>query len=230
MLCFWNLARFQPPGAPHWGGVHEALVKSAKLAMTNVLESEQEKRKHLRDHELRTVLSEVTGFLNSRPLTYESTDTGDSRALTPNHFLLLRSNITVPPGDYAKMDTRDHFRYVQSLVNKIWDKWTTEYLPNLLARKKWAKMTDNLEVGDVVLLVGSPEPRSRWRVGVIETTHPGSYGLVRAVSVKTEAGTVTRPITKVCPLNRRASTEPLSDSSSPDERVGGGWNDESSGR
>lgn len=194
--------KFQPPGAPHWGGVHEALVKSAKTAMMNVLDEEQTVRRHLRESELRTVLCEVTGFLNSRPLTYESSDPGDCRALTPNHFLLLRSNATVPPGDYPRLDPRDHFRYVQSVIDKVWERWTIQYLPNLLARKKWATLKNNLKVGDSVLLVGSPEPRSRWKLGVVEATHPGLDGLVRAVSVKTDTGITTRPITKVCPLNR----------------------------
>jgi hypothetical protein len=138
------------------------------MAMVNILAKEQSVRIHLRDHELRTVLCEVTTFLNSRPLTYESTDPGDGRALTPNHFLLLRSNASVPPGDYARLDTRDHFLYVQGVVDKVWERWITQYLPNLLARRKWTSLKDNLRVGDPVLLVGSPEPRNRWKIGVVE--------------------------------------------------------------
>ncbi|TRY80472.1 hypothetical protein TCAL_13355, partial [Tigriopus californicus] len=65
-----------------------------------------------------TVLCEVMGMLNSRPLTYESSDPGDCRALTPNHFLLQRSNSSVPPGEYASLNTRDHSRYVQAIVDK----------------------------------------------------------------------------------------------------------------
>lgn len=212
--------KFQPPGAPHWGGVHEALVKSAKQAMINVIEGEQKVRRHLRDHELRTVLCEVMGLLNSRPLTYESSDPGDCRALTPNHFLLQRSNSNVPPGEYYSLNTRDHFRYVQAIVDKVWDLWTLQYLPNLLTRKKWAIPRGNLNVGDRVLLVGSSEPRSKWRVGVIHKTHPGSDGLVRAVTIKTDDGEVTRPITKVCPLDppRTVDLEPANGA----ERASGG--------
>ena len=40
---------------------------------------------------LRTALVEAEGILNSRPVTYVSSDEDDIEALTPNHFLLLRA-------------------------------------------------------------------------------------------------------------------------------------------
>jgi hypothetical protein len=76
-----------PPLAPHWGGVHYALIRSAKSAMRHVLEI-GEKMRLLRDYELATLYSEVTGFSNNRPLTYTSNDPADGY-LTPNNFLLL---------------------------------------------------------------------------------------------------------------------------------------------
>lgn len=39
------------------------------------------------DEVLRTLLFEVSGILNSRPLTYTSSDPGDFRSLTPSDFL-----------------------------------------------------------------------------------------------------------------------------------------------
>lgn len=114
------------------GGVHEALIKYAKRALTKVLGEEQGARRHLREHEVRPTLYEVMGFLNSRPLTFESTDPDDARALTPNHFLIQRANVYVPPGVYAAKNPREHFHYVQGIVDRIWSRWTNEYLPNLL--------------------------------------------------------------------------------------------------
>ncbi|TRY61974.1 hypothetical protein TCAL_13667 [Tigriopus californicus] len=102
----------------------------------------------------------------------ESTHPGDGRALTPNHFFLLGSNSSVPPGDYARLDTGDHFRSGQGVVDMVWKRWTTQYLPNLLSRRKWTSLKDNLQVGDPVLVVGSPEPHNCWKMGVVETTHP----------------------------------------------------------
>lgn len=59
---------------------------------------------------------------------------------------------------------------------------------------------DNLGVGDEVLVIGAPEPRGMWKTGLVSEVHPGRDGLVRAVTVTTDTGVLTRPITKVCLL------------------------------
>ena len=74
--------RFNPPGAPHFGGAHEAMVKSAKKAIYAVLGSSE-----VTDEELMTAFTGVESLLNSRPLTYQTADSRDDVPLTPNHFL-----------------------------------------------------------------------------------------------------------------------------------------------
>ncbi|XP_067030727.1 uncharacterized protein [Acropora muricata] len=86
--------RFQPPAANHMSGVWERLVRSVKKAMKAVLGS----RSALVDLEaLRTVFAEVTSILNSRPICSSSDDPKDMEPLTPNHLLLQRRNLFVPP-------------------------------------------------------------------------------------------------------------------------------------
>eukprot|EP00094_Tigriopus_californicus_P014478 TCALIF_14070-PA protein Name:"Protein of unknown function" AED:0.18 eAED:0.21 QI:0/0/0/1/1/1/2/0/79 len=46
-------------------------------------------------------------------------------------------------------------------------------------------------------------------VGVVEATQLGLDGLLRVLSVKTEGGTVTRPITKVYSFNQREKADSL---------------------
>ena len=59
--------KFQSPSAPHFGGAHESLVRSTKLALYRALDKE---KKGLPTEEmLRTLLFEVAGLLNSRTLT-----------------------------------------------------------------------------------------------------------------------------------------------------------------
>lgn len=70
---------FQPAQTPHFGGSHESLVRSVKNAMYAALDQEKAV--------LRTILFEVSGLLNSRPLMYTSSDPDDFRSLTPNDFL-----------------------------------------------------------------------------------------------------------------------------------------------
>ena len=74
--------KFNPPGASHFGGFYEALIKSSKRAINAVLGNAD-----ITDEELLTAITGAEGLLNSRPLTYQSSDPKDEPVLTPNHFL-----------------------------------------------------------------------------------------------------------------------------------------------
>ena len=56
---------FNPPGAPHFGGAHEVMVKAAKKAIYEVLSSSD-----VTVEELIAVVTGAESLLNSRPLTY----------------------------------------------------------------------------------------------------------------------------------------------------------------
>ena len=73
---------FNRPLAPHFGGVHEAMIKSAKKAIRAILSNAD-----INDEELMTTFIGVEALLNSSPLTYQSADSKDATPLTPNHFL-----------------------------------------------------------------------------------------------------------------------------------------------
>ncbi|XP_055585028.1 uncharacterized protein LOC129737888 [Uranotaenia lowii] len=84
---------FNPPGAPHMGGVWERLVRSVKTALNDGYSKGK-----LDDEGLMTLIVEAEGIVNSRPLTYLPLDSAEYEALTPNHFLLGSSNgIKQPP-------------------------------------------------------------------------------------------------------------------------------------
>ena len=73
---------FNPPLAPHFGGVHEIMIKAAKKAIYAFLNNAD-----VNDEKLSTVFIGAEALLNSRPLTYHSSNLKDSVPLTPNHFL-----------------------------------------------------------------------------------------------------------------------------------------------
>jgi transposase InsO family protein len=73
---------FQPPRTPHFGGAHESLVRSTKRAMYRALEEEKQQWRYPTEDTLRTILFEVAGLLNCRPLTYVSSDPTDIPALS----------------------------------------------------------------------------------------------------------------------------------------------------
>ena len=75
--------KFNPPAAPHFGGVWERLVRSCKKAMYAVLGT-----RSVTEDVLATTMCLVEQILNGRPLTPVSSDVSDLNALTPNDFLI----------------------------------------------------------------------------------------------------------------------------------------------
>ena len=83
--------KFNPPGAPHFGGIWERLVQSCKKVMIAILDN-----RSLTDEVLSRTTCLVEQILNARPLTAVSDDQEDLTALTPNHFLLEREKASAP--------------------------------------------------------------------------------------------------------------------------------------
>ena len=144
----WN---FQPPRTPHFGGAHESLVKSAKRSLYSALEIEDNGLRHPTEDVLRTLLYEVAGLLNTRPLTYVSSDPEDFRPLTPNDFLNRSPTAYPPAGNFDDANPREHYRYLQRTLNLFWDIWKSVYLQSLSARKKWKVQRQNFAVGNIVV-------------------------------------------------------------------------------
>ncbi|XP_043199886.1 uncharacterized protein LOC122369305 [Amphibalanus amphitrite] len=191
----WN-----PPAAPHMGGVWERLIASVKRALRAVLGNQ-----FVTDDVLYTALVEVEYMLNGRPLTYVSTDERDPEALTPNHLLLGYSSdkgAGLPPGVFGEHDllSRRRWRHSQALAQHFWKRWRKEYLPTLLARQKWLNETDNMKVDDVVLIVDENTPRGHWPLAKVTAVHLSSDGKIRSADVKTASGTYKRPVHKLCLL------------------------------
>ena len=127
--------------------------------------------------------------MNSRPITTVSSDPNDIEPLTPNHLLLLKSEVALPPGLFKKEDSlsRRQRRQVQYLGDLFWRRWSKEYLPLLQLRKKWVKPKRNLAVGDVVLILTEASHRNSWPLGRIVETFPDKRGFVRRVRVRTKS-------------------------------------------
>ena len=74
--------QFDRPVAPHFGGVFESMIKSAKQALKSIRGNAD-----VTDEELITAICGAGSLLNSRPITYVSSDPKDLTPLTPNHFV-----------------------------------------------------------------------------------------------------------------------------------------------
>jgi hypothetical protein len=76
--CEWH---FNPPGAPHFGGLWEAAIKSTKTHLKKVVGAQV-----YTIEEMTTLVTRIEGVLNSRPLQPLSSDPNDLDALTPGLF------------------------------------------------------------------------------------------------------------------------------------------------
>ena len=76
---------FNPPAAPHFGGGHESLVKSAKRSAYAILQNAD-----VTNEELETCFTGVKKLLNSRPLIYQSADHRDYVPLDQVIFSMAR--------------------------------------------------------------------------------------------------------------------------------------------
>ena len=83
--------KFNPPGALHFGGVWERLVRSCKKAMVAIL-----RNRSLTNEVLLTTMCLIEQTLNARPFTPASDDPEDLEALTPNHSIIGRANVCIP--------------------------------------------------------------------------------------------------------------------------------------
>lgn len=202
--------KFIPPRAPHFGGLWEAAVKSAKhLLRKNIANAS------LTYEELETIIKEAEAILNSRPLTPLSADPNDLTPLTPGHFL-IGEPLTAPPDPnlpHQNMGLLTRWRLVSHLKHQFWKQWSREYLNELQQRNKWKTESRNLAEDTMVIIKDENLHIMKWPIGRVLKTHKGNDGLVRSAEIKTANGIYTRPIHLLAPLPTVPDTDDTSQES-----------------
>ncbi|XP_011859045.1 PREDICTED: uncharacterized protein LOC105556561 [Vollenhovia emeryi] len=82
---------FNPPSAPHFGGLWESGVKAMKTHLRRVVGAQI-----LTVEEFSTLLMQIEAVLNSRPLCPLSSDPKDLTVLSPGHFLTMEPLVSLP--------------------------------------------------------------------------------------------------------------------------------------
>ncbi|XP_057679968.1 uncharacterized protein LOC130908509 isoform X2 [Corythoichthys intestinalis] len=157
--------KLNPPNAPHFGGIWEREVRSIKAGLRVAVGSQS-----TTEDVLHTILVEVEGILNSKPLGYVSADVADLDPITPNILLMGRRDATLPQAVYAP------------------------------TRQKWRKSTGNLQENAVVLIVDPTLPRAQWPVGKVVKTVASQDGCVRTADVLVKGRIYTRPVARLIEL------------------------------
>ena len=207
-----------PQATPHFGGLWEAAVKSAKYHLRKIVAGFK-----FTFEELYTIMCKVESYLNSRPLgPITSHDIDGNTPLTPAHFLMGRSVRSYPRKPVTdRLTISERWEKCQQATQHFWDRWSREYLQSLQKATKWHKKTKNFKIGDLVMLTDGKEFGCQWTMAKIIEVFPGKDGLVRSVRVqvehviipknydtksdflkklKTRTATYRRPITKLSML------------------------------
>ena len=163
--------------APWWGGIFERCLKKSVG------------RTSLTYDELSTLVTEIEAVLNSRPLTYVSTDDLEE-PLTPSHLLLGYRVLSLPDPtlsddpdyDESANDLGRRMKHLLKTSEKFWKRWKKEYLLELREFHHTHQISkgvkDVVQEGQIVTVYDNGQPRGLWRVGRIEGVIPGPDGKI----------------------------------------------------
>ena len=119
--------------APFQGGFWERLIRSVKRCLIKTID-----RAMLNYSELHTILVEIEGVVNARPLTYVYDDNeGVSYPLTPSHLVNGRNLNWLPNDAYFEIcntyeSLSKRAKYNRRLLSNFTSVWKNEYLLDLL--------------------------------------------------------------------------------------------------
>ena len=171
----------------------------------------------LTEEEYRTVLLQVQSLVNSRPLWPANEGDIDEPPITCNDLLRPHGLLMHPP-QLNEGNPKFRYDYIERLVSEWWKLWLRHFVPNLQPRTKWVKLRQNIEIGDIVLVIDPDFKRGQWKMGKIIETYSGTDGNIRSAKIKTSTGNYDRLITKMCLLlakneyNNQISEEPIDSS------------------
>ncbi|GBM34142.1 hypothetical protein AVEN_18027-1 [Araneus ventricosus] len=190
----WKLI---PPRSPNFGGLWEAGVKSFKYHLKRTIGLYK-----VTLEEFDTIIIQIEGILNSRPLSPLSSDINEYEVLTPAHFLIGRPITAIPEPEIINISDNKLSRWQQltKFTQIIWKRWQREYLNHLQQRYKWQLKKDNLREGMIVIVKEDNLPPCKWALAKIIEIVRGADNHIRVVKLKTASGTFMRSISKICVL------------------------------
>lgn len=166
--------------APWWGGFYERLIRSLKTSMRKIIS-----KRTASVEELRTIVAEVEGALNNRPLTYVYGEPNEPMPLTPADIIGGRRQLQDVQTRLYNFDVEDVWRSRCKLVRAWWKRWHREYIKEIGATvKAKTRQAKPLSQGDMVL-IEDKGPRTFWKMCRIEKLYPGRDGITRACLLRT---------------------------------------------
>lgn len=133
--------------------------------------------------ELSPVVTEVELKLNSRPLSYVSTEDLEE-LLTPSHLITGQRLLSLPGVTSKKPEDPDYhvaqsspadvsrrMQHLSRILNHFWMRWRKEYLTELRESHRHGQSQSNgsiISVGDIVLMNDPAHPRTFWKLARVK--------------------------------------------------------------
>jgi transposase InsO family protein len=188
---------FNPPGAPHFGGIFEALIKSAKRALNAVLQNAD-----VNDEEMMTILTTVEDLINSRPLTNQSSDIKEELPLTPNSFIRVAEQHGINSLEERRTNGfKQRWKRIQELERHVWRRWMSEIVPTWAVRNKWTQEKESVTVGNLVWILYKTNEYGKWPLAKVKKVIIGEDKKTRVLILESEKGEICRALNKVFPLD-----------------------------
>ena len=172
--------------------------------------------------ELVTLVTETEAVLNSRLLTYVSTEDLEE-PLTPSHLICGYRILSLPDvpfneddEDYgvSVSDLTRRARHLKKTLDKFWRRWKREYLLELQEHHRSSKSAGvdahPIRKGDLVTIYDDSHPHGLWRLGMVRELIDSSDGDVRGACVRVISKTgrpvlLRRPVQHLYPLEVSSS-------------------------
>ena len=123
--------------------------------------------------EFQTVLVEVEGILNSRPLTYVYEELEEP--ITPSSLCIGRRLLSPIPKTQDSIsgttatELSKRQKHLDLVLKHFWNRWRREYLSELREHHLGKKTSQSrvIKKGDVVCVHEDNVPRQRWRLATV---------------------------------------------------------------
>ena len=196
---------FNTPLSPHQGGHFERLIGSMKKSLAVTLPSAGP----LKEEELNTCLIVCEGLLNSRPISFVSSDPDDFLPLTPAHFLMQAGYEDIAPVSGFKPSRQelcDRWLHIQHTMDRLWNRFIQEVVPHMNKMNAWTTCRKELQAGDVVVLLEN-KVRGIWPIGRITETYKNKQdGHVRRAKVLCNGKLYDRSLARIMVIQESPSS------------------------
>ena len=168
--------------------------------------------------ELRTILVELEGVINARPLThFERDEDGVTYTLSPSHLMYGRITSLPNPSHFEILSTyqtltnrrKHHVRLLENFTRI----WRHEYLTSLQETHGYHKGALNsrpVTVGEMVILKDDATKKMYWKMAVVEELISERDGQIRATIIRiincdSKTAKIRRSVKHLIPIEVQSS-------------------------